>query len=150
MRKNIVRRQNKFLRVGSVLEGYVKKVLTKMKCSAVVDPADGRTGRTGALMLEWRTDRRNLTVLVKNRTDDKISTELEALLDAVIDFCFNRLVCDLCCCRFCLFLVRLPSGFPLPSLVFRSFPFFPPVHVFGEKKGRCCFSLWSLVFICPF
>ena len=39
-----------------------------MKCSAVVDQAGGRTGRTGAEMLEWRSDRRNLSVLVKKVT----------------------------------------------------------------------------------
>ena len=39
-----------------------------MKCSAVVDRADGHTGRTGAEMLEWRSDRRNLSVLVKKVT----------------------------------------------------------------------------------
>ena len=39
-----------------------------MKCSAVVDRAGGRAGRTGTEMLEWRTDRRNLSVLVKKIT----------------------------------------------------------------------------------
>ena len=44
-----------------------------MKCSAVVDRACGRVGRTGTEMLteilEWRTDRRDLSVLVKKITD---------------------------------------------------------------------------------
>ena len=34
-----------------------------------MDRAGGRTGRTGAEMLEWRTDRRNLSVLVKKIID---------------------------------------------------------------------------------
>ena len=45
------------------------KCIDKMKCSAVVDRAGARAGRAGAEMLEWRTDRRNLTVLVKIVTD---------------------------------------------------------------------------------
>ena len=54
--------------VRSVLKGYVltkMKRSDKMKCSAVVDRARDRAGRTGTEMLEWRTDRRNLSVLVK-------------------------------------------------------------------------------------
>ena len=50
-----------------------------MKCSAVVDRACGRTGRAGAeKMLEWRTDRRNLSVLV-NKITDIISTVVVAV-----------------------------------------------------------------------
>ena len=45
------------------------KCIDKMKCSAVVDRAGGHTGRPGAEILEWRTDRRNLSVLVKKITD---------------------------------------------------------------------------------
>ena len=41
----------------------------KIKCSAVVDRARGRAGPTGTEMLtemlEWRTDRRDLSVQVK-------------------------------------------------------------------------------------
>ena len=44
------------------------KCVAKMKCSPVVDRAAGRTGGTGAEMLEWRSDRRNLSVLVKKVT----------------------------------------------------------------------------------
>ena len=40
-----------------------------MNCSAVVDRVGGRAGRTGTEKLEWRTDRRNLNVLVKKITD---------------------------------------------------------------------------------
>ena len=62
----------KFLMVRSVLKGYVltkMKRSDKMKCSAVVDRARDRAGRTGTEMLEWRTDRRNLSVLAKKITD---------------------------------------------------------------------------------
>ena len=49
------------------------KCIDKMKCSAVVDRAHGRAGRTGTEMLtemlEWRTDRRNLSALGENITD---------------------------------------------------------------------------------
>ena len=47
-----------------------------MKCSAVVDRGGGRDGRTGTEKLEWRTDRRDLSVLVKKITDTpEYSTE---------------------------------------------------------------------------
>ena len=62
----------KFFRVRSVLTGYVlpkMKRVAKMKCSAIVDAAGGRAGRTGTKKLERRTDRRNLSVLMKNITD---------------------------------------------------------------------------------
>ena len=58
--------------VRSVLKGYVltkMKRSDKMKCSAVVDRARDRAGRTGTEMLEWRTDRRNLSVMGKKITD---------------------------------------------------------------------------------
>ena len=49
------------------------KCIDKMKCSAVVDRAHGRAGRTGTEMLtemlEWRTDRRGLSVLGNTITD---------------------------------------------------------------------------------
>ena len=45
------------------------KCIDEMKCSAVVYRACGRAGRAGtemlAEMLEWRTDRRDLSVQVK-------------------------------------------------------------------------------------
>ena len=47
--------------------------IEKMKCSVVVGRARHRAGRTGTEMLtemvEWRTDLRNLSVLVKKITD---------------------------------------------------------------------------------
>ena len=49
------------------------KGIDKMKCSAVVDRARRRAGRTGTEMLtemlEWRTDRRGLSVLGNTITD---------------------------------------------------------------------------------
>ena len=72
MGKNIVRRQHKVLKGTKCFERLhidKMKCIGKMKCSAVVDRARGRAGRTGTEMLEWRTDRRNLSVLVKKTTD---------------------------------------------------------------------------------
>ena len=49
------------------------KCIDEMKCSAVVYMARGRAGRTGTEMptemLEWPTDRRDLSLLVKKITD---------------------------------------------------------------------------------
>ena len=70
--------KKKFLRVRSVLKGYQVRInkmeyIEKMKCSVVVGRARHRAGRTGTEMLtemvEWRTDLRNLSVLVKKITD---------------------------------------------------------------------------------
>ena len=53
-------------RVRSVLKSYI---FTEMKFSAVVDREGGSAGRTGTEKLKWRTDRRNLVVLVKQIYD---------------------------------------------------------------------------------
>ena len=68
MGKKIVRRQNKVLK-GAKCSERRRIDWQKMKCSAVVYRARYRAGRTGTEMLEWRADRRNLSVLGEKITD---------------------------------------------------------------------------------